>query len=118
MFFTRRSGQRIGTGFIFYRKVRPCSQLHRPNTKASQVAKVHFSDHILKDEGRIRDGEHIVGANSTLHYPAFLPPGCIFAESFQDTSGRACAKWGHHTKRKNRTLAIRGSPTRWMSESA
>ena len=39
--------------------------------------------------GGIRDGEHIVGADSTLHYPAFLPPGRIFAESIQDTSGRA-----------------------------
>jgi hypothetical protein len=36
-------------------------------------------------EGRVRDGEHIVGADSTLHSPAFLPLGPIFAESFQDT---------------------------------
>jgi hypothetical protein len=34
-----------------------------------------------KDEGRVRDGEHIVGADSTLHYSAFLPPSRIFAES-------------------------------------
>jgi hypothetical protein len=34
-----------------------------------------------------RDAEHIVGADSTLHHPAFLPPCRIFAESFQDTSG-------------------------------
>jgi hypothetical protein len=34
---------------------------------------------------QVRNGEHIVGADSTLHCPAFLPPGRIFAESFQDT---------------------------------
>ena len=89
MFFTRWSGQRIDTGFIFCRQVRPCSQLHRPNTEASQIAEVHLANSILQDEGRVRDGEHIVGADSTLHYPAFLPLGRIFAESFQDTSGRA-----------------------------
>src|SRR5260370_1420004 len=88
MFFTRWSGQRIDTGFIFFRKVRPGSQLHRPDTEASQIAEVHLSDRILQDEGRVRDGEHIVGADSTLHHPAFLPPSRIFAESIQDTSGR------------------------------
>jgi hypothetical protein len=87
MFFTRWSGQRIGNRLIFCRKVRPCSQLHRPDTEASQIAEVHLSNRIFQDEGRVRDGEHIVGADSTLHYPAFLPPGRICAESFQDTSG-------------------------------
>jgi hypothetical protein len=88
MFFTRRSGQRIGNVFIFYRKVRPRSQLHRPNTEASQIAEVHLCDRILQDERRVRDGEHIVGADSTLHLRAFLPPiGICFAESLQDTSG-------------------------------
>jgi len=61
MFFTRRSGQRIGTRLIFYRKVRPGSELHRPNTEASQIAEVHLADCILQDEGRVRDGKHIVG---------------------------------------------------------
>jgi len=88
MFFTRWSGQRIGTVFILCRKVRPGSEQHRPDTEASQIAEVHFADRILKDEGRVRDGKHIVGADSTLHYPAFLPPGRIIAESFQDTSGK------------------------------
>jgi hypothetical protein len=92
MFFARRSGQRIDTGFIVYRKVRPCSQLHRSDTEASQIAEVRFSDLILQDEGRVRDGEHIVRADSTLHFPTFLPPSRIFAESFQDTSGRALHK--------------------------
>ena len=89
MLFTRWSDQRLGTRLIFYRKVRPGSELHRPNTEASQIAEVHLADRILQDEGRIRDGEHIVGADTTLHYPAFLPPGRILAESIQDTSGRA-----------------------------
>src|SRR5260370_19917735 len=103
MFFTRWSGQRIDTGFIFFRKVRPGSQLHRPDTEASQIAEVHLSDRILQDEGRVRDGEHIVGADSTLHYPAFLPPGRIFAESIQDTSGHAYT---------NRSLTLKAySPT-------
>jgi hypothetical protein len=52
-------------------------------------AEVHLANSILQDEGRVRDGEHIVGADSTLHYPAFLPLGRIFPESFQDTSGLA-----------------------------
>jgi hypothetical protein len=78
MLFTRWNGQRIGAGLIFFRKVRPCSQLHRPNTEASQIAEVHLSNRILQDEGRVRDGDPIVGANSTLHHPAFLQPGCIF----------------------------------------
>jgi hypothetical protein len=96
MFFTRRSEQRIDTRLLFYRKVRPGSELHRPDTEASQIAEVHLSDRILEDEGRVRDGEHIVGADSTLHYPAFLPPGRIVAESIQDTSGRAYANRGAH----------------------
>jgi hypothetical protein len=54
MFFTRWSGQRIDTVFIFYRKVRPCSQLHRPDTEASQIAEVHLANSILQDEGRVR----------------------------------------------------------------
>jgi hypothetical protein len=37
----------------------------------------------FRTKDTVRDGEHIVGADSTLHYPAFLPPGRIFAESFQ-----------------------------------
>ena len=51
MFFTRWSGQRIDTGLIFFRQVRPGSQLHRPDTEASQIAEVHLSDRILQDEG-------------------------------------------------------------------
>jgi hypothetical protein len=35
MFFTRWSGQRIDTGLIFFRKVRPGSQLHRSDTEAA-----------------------------------------------------------------------------------
>jgi PadR family transcriptional regulator PadR len=81
MFFTRWSGQRINTGFVFHGEVRPCSQLHQPDTEASQIAEIHLSDRVLQDEGRVRDGEHIVGADSTLHYAAFLPLGRIFAES-------------------------------------
>jgi hypothetical protein len=88
MLFARWHGQRIDTVFIFYRKVRPCSEQHRPDTEASQIAEVHLSDRIFQNEGRVRDGEHIVGADSTLHYPVFLPPGRIFSESIQDTSGR------------------------------
>ena len=65
--FTRCSDQRIGARLICYRKARPGSQLHPPDTKASQIAKVHLSNGILQDEGRIRDGEHIIGADSTLH---------------------------------------------------
>jgi hypothetical protein len=104
MLFARWSGQRIGTGFIFYRKVRPGSQLHRPDTEAAQIAEVHLSDRILQDEGRVRDGEHIVGADSTLHYPAFLPAGGIcFAESVQDTSGRAYRNRVAHTSYRGRT---------------
>jgi hypothetical protein len=95
MFFTRWSGQRIGTRFNFYRKVRPCSELHRPNTEASQIAEVHLANRILQDEGRVRDGKHIVGADSTLHHPAFLPPGRIFVESLQDTSGGAYTRVAH-----------------------
>jgi hypothetical protein len=90
MLFTRWSGQRIDTVFIFYRKVRPGSQLHRPDTEAAQIAEVHLAARILQDEGGVRNGEPIVGADATLHYPAFLPAGGIcFAESVQDTSGRA-----------------------------
>src|SRR5271168_2363415 len=81
MFFTSRSDQRVGTRLIFYRKVRPCSQLHRPDREASQIAEVHLADRILQNEGKVRDGKHVVGADSTLHYPAFLPLGRIFAES-------------------------------------
>jgi hypothetical protein len=87
MFFTRRSSQRIGTGFIFYRKVRPCSQLHRPNTEASQIAEVHLTASILQDERRIRDCEHIVGADFKLQFRTFLPPcRLFFMEPIQDTS--------------------------------
>jgi len=100
MLFPRWSGQRIGTRLIFYRKVRPCSKLHRPDTEASQIAEVHLSDRILQDEGRVRDGEPIVGADSTLRYPAFLPRGRIFAESVQDTSGRAYRNRVAHNKER------------------
>src|ERR1700731_2017979 len=86
MFFTRWSGQQIDTGLSFYRKVRPGSELHRPDTEASQIAEVHLSDRILQDEGRVRDGKHIVGADSTLHYPAFPSTRPHLPESFQDTS--------------------------------
>ena len=57
MLFTRWSGQRIGAGLIFFRKVRPGSQLHRPDTEAAQIAEVHLANRILQDEGRVRDGE-------------------------------------------------------------
>jgi hypothetical protein len=67
--------------FCLHGEVRPCSQLHQPDTEASQIAEIHLSDRVLQDEGRVRDGEHIVGADSTLHYAAFLPLGRIFAES-------------------------------------
>jgi hypothetical protein len=95
MFFPRWSGQRIGSVFIFCRKVRPGSELHRPNTEASQIAEVHLANRILQDEGRVRDGKHIVGADSTLHHPAFLPPGRIFVESLQDTLGGAYTRVAH-----------------------
>ena len=87
MFLTRWSGQRIGTVFIFYRKVLPGSEQHRPDTEASQIAEVPLSDRIPQDEGRVRDGEHIVGVDATLHLRTFLPPSRFFAESLQDTSG-------------------------------
>jgi hypothetical protein len=48
-------------------------ELGRPDTEASLIAEVHLSDRILQDQGRVTDGEHIVGADSTLHYPSFLP---------------------------------------------
>jgi hypothetical protein len=61
----------------------------------AEVAEVHLADRILQDEGGVRDDEHIVGADSTLHYPAFLPPGRIFLESLQDTSGGAYTRVAH-----------------------
>src|SRR5260370_2384505 len=74
MFFTRWSGQRIDTGFIFFRKVRPGSQLHRPDTEAAQITELHLANRILPDEGWLRNGKRIVGADSTLPCPTFLPP--------------------------------------------
>src|SRR6266702_3179636 len=49
MFFTGWSGHRIGTSLIFYRKVRPGGELHRPNTQASQIAEVHLANRVLQD---------------------------------------------------------------------
>jgi hypothetical protein len=43
----------------------------------------------FRTKDTVRDGEHIVGADSTLHHQAFLRPGRIIAQSFQHTSGRA-----------------------------
>jgi hypothetical protein len=45
----------------------------RSNTEASQIAEVHLANSILQNEGRVRDSEHIVGADSTLHFPTILP---------------------------------------------
>jgi hypothetical protein len=40
------------------------SELHRPDTEAAQIAEVHLANRILQDEGRVRNGEPIVGADS------------------------------------------------------
>lgn len=90
MFFTRWSSQPIGTVFIFFRKIRPSSQLHRPDTETSQIAEVHLSYRIFQDEERVRDGEHIVGADSTLHYPAFFHQTLSLQNHSKILQGRAC----------------------------
>jgi hypothetical protein len=101
MFFTRWSDQRVGLGFIFCRKVGPGSQLHRPDTEASQIAEVYLSDRIPQDEGRVTDGDHIVGADSTLSLSSVPSTGgYLLAESVQDTSGRAYRNRVAHYKER------------------
>jgi hypothetical protein len=51
MFFTRWSGQRIGTVFIFYRKVRPGIQTDRSGCKTGGSSiYLGIEDHIAEDQ--------------------------------------------------------------------
>ena len=91
MLFARWHGQRIDTVFIFYRKVRPCSEQHRPDTEASQIAEVHLSDPYPSGQKKGQGQRTYRRSRLDASLSGCLPPGRIFAESFQDTSGRACA---------------------------
>src|SRR6266567_8687684 len=89
----------MGTRLVFYRNVLPCSELHRPNTEASQIAEVHLTNSTLQDEGRVRDGEHIVGADSTLHFPTILPPGLPALQNHSKIIQAAPTQRGYRTTR-------------------